>query len=228
MANGIIIPPAGTPAPADTTTTPPATTGTTTTAAPTQAVPESDPQWLTKRLAQERAKGEAAALKAAGFQTPDEAKAAAAAAKTAADASKTAEQRALEAEQRATTLAAENERQKAAVTEYAARMLVGLTAEQQAVVKDLAGDDPAKQVQTITKLAPTWAAQTAATTTTTPTATAPAAGTRPATTAPAAGAPSGATPAPADARSTYESMRTTNPFAAAQYGDRNPKVYDPK
>ena len=95
-------------------------------------------------------------------------------------------------------------------------MMAGLTAEQQSAVKTVAGDDPAKQLQTIGVLAPTWAAA------------APAGAAPGATTAPPAGAPNGTTPPPADARGQYESVRAQNPFAAATFGAANPGVYEPR
>jgi hypothetical protein len=181
---------------------------------------QADPAWLTSRLARERAKGASTALAAAGFASEADAKAAAEAAKTLADSKKTAETRAIELSQTAASEKARADGLFAIATEHAARMMFGLTPEQQAAVHAVAGDDPAQQLRTIGALSPTWAKPAPAAPVTTPAA--------PVTTAPAGGAPSGTLPAPTDARGVYEATRSQNPFAAAMLGAANPKVYTPK
>jgi hypothetical protein len=94
-------------------------------------------------------------------------------------------------------------------------MLGVLTAEQQAAVKAIAGEDPAKQLQAITALGPTWSSTPA-----------PAA---PANTAPPPGPPGAEPHSPPDHRAVYESERAKNPFAAAAYGLRNSsEVFKPR
>lgn len=179
-----------------------------------------DPAWLKGRLDRERAKGANEALSAAGFATTDEAKAAGAAAKAAADANKTAEQRATEANALATTEKQRADTALAAVKEHAARQIGALTAEQQAAVKAVAGDDSVMQLRTIDALRPTW-----------PTPATPAAGGETVvapTTAPSGGAPNGSAPAPANARTQYEALRASNPFEAAAFAQTHPEVYEPK
>jgi hypothetical protein len=187
------------------------------------AAPETaDPKWLTQRLDRERAKGAATALAAAGFANEAEAKAAAVSAKAAIDANKSAETRAAELAGLHSSEKARADSLQAIATEHAARMMVGLTPEQQAAVHAVAGDDPAKQLQTIGALAPTWVKPAA------PVAPAPVVPAPAVTTAPAGGAPSGVLPAPTDARGIYEATRSKNPFAAAILGVANPQVYTPK
>ena len=208
----------GTPAPGATTTTAPVAPAAPAPGTPPAPAPGTeptvDPNWLKPRLERERK----AALRAAGFESEADAKAAADAQRAAADAKKTAEQRATELTSQAASEKARADGLLAVATEHAARMMVGLTAEQQAAVKAIAGDDPAKQLSAIGALTPTWAKQSPTTTTTE----------KPATTAPAATAPNGTTPAPTDPRGVYESQRSQNPFAAASFGMANPQVYTPK
>lgn len=186
------------------------------------APPAEDPNWLKPRLERERNAGIKQVLKDAGFESIEDAKAAATAAKAAADANKTATQKATELASQLTSQTARADALSAIATEHAARMMVGLTAEQQAAVKSLAGDDPAKQLATIGALAPTWGKAAADAATKAATAAAATA-----TTAPAGGAPNGTAPPPATARAVYEQQRAENPFAAAAFGAANPQVYTP-
>lgn len=211
------------PAPAAPAVTPPAPAAV--------APPETaDPAWLTQRLARERAKGESAALTAAGFTSPADAKAAAVAAKAALDATKSAETRAAELQQTVASEKARADSLTAVATEHAARMMFGLTPEQQAAVRAVAGEDPARQLQTIGALSPTWV-KPAAPVVAAPVVAAPVTPAAPApavSTAPAGGAPNGTLPAPSDLRGSYESARSSNPFAAARFGLANATVYTPK
>lgn len=198
-------------------------------AAPTPAPPSAvtdpaDPTWLKPRLERERLAG----LRAAGFASEAEAKAAGDALKAKADADKTADQRAREATE---ALAAEKARVASlsgTMTEYAARMMVGLTPEQTAAVQSIAGDDPQKQVAAITALAPTWAKAQSDAAAAAAAAAPPPAAPLPSTTAPAAGAPGGVVPPPSDVKGQYAQIRSSNPFAAASFGNANPDVYTPK
>lgn len=191
--------------------------------ASTAAEQIADPSWLKSRLDRERAKGASEALHQIGVGSADEAKTAVAAAKMAADAKKSAEERAIEAGKTAESEKARADKLHAIATEHAARMMVGLTAEQQAAVKSLAGEDPAQQLHAIHALTPTWGKAS-----TTAEKGSVAAGAATATTAPPASAPSGVVPPATEPRAVYDASRTKNPFAAAHYGAKNPQVYDPK
>lgn len=188
-----------------------------------------EPDWLNGRIAQAKnsaaAEARAALLAEIGASSLDEAKAIAAAAKVKADAEKSAETRAAELKAKLESEQTASAEQLAVVREHAGRMMIGLSAEQQAAVKAIAGDDPVKQLRTIGALTPTWAAK-AADTSAASTATSTAVATAPATTAPPASAPIGAAPPTSpSARAQYESLRSVNPFAAAFYGANNPEAY---
>lgn len=210
----------------------PAATETTVHTPPAAAAPVpnvGDPEWLPKRIEQAKKNAEADILKAIGVANVDEAKAMAAAVKAKADADKTAETRAAELSAKLDAESKSKDSTLAVVKEHAARMLIGLTPEQKTAVAALAGDDPVKTLQTITALAPTWAAaESAKAAADKATEEAAKAAAKPATTAAPAAAPNGKTPASPDARGTYEQMRTNNPFAAAFYGAQNPDAYRPK
>jgi hypothetical protein len=173
-----------------------------------QAQPDGEPKWLPERLDRERR----AALKAAGFESVDEARAAKAELDAKRNAQKTAEEKAADA---AAKLDAETKRAASlsdVVGEWAGRQMLGLTTEQQAAVKAIAGDDPAAQLKAITALQPTWNKPAPAAPTAPATPPAPLA-----TTVPAGGAPPAATTSEPNHKATYESMKDVNPFAAAAY-----------
>lgn len=178
--------------------------------------PQSPPGWLKARLERERLAG----LKAAGFDSEESAKAAADALKQKAEAEKTADQKAGEYKAKLDAEQAEKAKLEATVAEHAGRMLLGLTPEQQAAVKAIAGDDAGAQLRAIGALQPTWAkardAEAAAK---------PAPAPAPATTSPAPTAPNGTTTSPPDHRAVYAEMRSKNPFAAAQYAQQHPEAY---
>jgi hypothetical protein len=193
-------------------------------AAPAAPEDKSYP-WLPDRLAQSHRQGEKSgeerALATLGLTGADlgKAKAILDEAAKSAEANKSAEQRAADLAARLTTTQTEADRQAAIIKEHAARMLGVLEADHQKAVRDIAGDDPAKQLQTIHALTPIWAKQ----------APAPAVPVvvPPATTAPPPTAPGGAPgTSPPDHVATYGQLKTSNPFAAAAYGARNPSVYD--
>lgn len=192
-------PVAGNPAPAN----PPAPA-----VAPPAPAPEpadnNNPKWLSERLARH----EQHILKELGFATKEEAAAAKKAADEIAQAKKTQEERLAEAN---TSLAAERARiaeYEKTITARAAREMSTLSAERQAAVKALAGDDAAKQLNVIDALSATWGVA--------PVVPAPVA--PPANTAPSAGGPP---PPPANPQpnvlATYEALRESNPVKAASY-----------
>jgi hypothetical protein len=118
--------------------------------------PQGDPNWLKDRIAQAKRSAESEAqaklLKDLGVDNVEAAKARIAAAKAAEDASKTELQKVTE---RANALAAEAARATKLAEVVSARAgyeLASLTEAQQQAVKDLAGDDPAMQLQTIDRL----------------------------------------------------------------------------
>lgn len=191
-------------------------------AAPSAPASNEDPHWLKPRLEQAKA----SVLRELGVDDVEAAKKALADAKAKADAEKTAAEKAAEYKAKLDTEAAEKARLAATVAEHAARMLMGLTAEQQKAVKDIAGDDAAAQLRAIGALQPTWAAQRA-TQAAEAAAAAPAA-VAPATTSPAPSAPNGAVTSPPDHRAIYVELRRSNPFAAAAYAEQHPEAYAAK
>ena len=181
---------------------------------PPEAKQESDTKWLNERIAQAKASAEQGLLKSLGVPSVDAAKAAIKAAQEKADAEKSAETRATELKAKADQLEAQSSSQLKVISEYAARQMIGLTAEQQAAVKAVAGDDPGQQLHAIQALAPTWAKaqeeqKVDLVSNTAPKPNAP---------------PDGKQSAP-NARDTYETMKRTNPFAAAAYAEANPDAY---
>jgi hypothetical protein len=106
---------------------------------------------------------------------------------------------------------------EAAVTSRATREMGTLNTAQQAAVKAIAGDDPARQLQTIDALAPTWAAAPAAPVT--PRATPPAPPIpAPANSGPANPAPPAPNPNPqSNVLATYQELEQRNPMLAANY-----------
>lgn len=193
-------------------------------AAAPPVVSDLPPEALKARLEREASHARAETLKALGFATEDDAKAAAAELAKRREDAKTADTKAAEAAQRATVAEAEAAKHKATVTEMASRMMVGLSEEQTKAVKDLAGDDPGQQIRTIQTLQPLWAKAAAPAAP----ATAPAAKVAPASTSAAGNQPGDGANAPVNQRAVYEATRETNPFAAAIHGAKHPDVYVPK
>jgi hypothetical protein len=171
---------------------------------PAPAQSEQEPTWLKPRLEQAERAAERKVLERLGVTDIDAASKAIQAAKAVEEANKSAEQKAAELAAKLTAQQTEAERLAAVTREHAGRMLGVLTAEQQAAVKAIAGEDPAKQLQAITALGPTWSSTPAP----------PA----PVNTAPPAGPPAAEPNSPPDHRAVYESERAKNPFAAAAYG----------
>lgn len=199
-----------------TATAPPTPPATPAPAAPPPPAPKpadeanDKPPWLDARL--EQAKH--SILKELGITDVDEGKRIVAAHAAKAEAEKTAEQRAAEMKAKAEQYEAQSAARLRTIAEYAARQMVGLTAEQQGAVKAIAGDDAEQQLKTIAALAPTWA-KSQSTQQPPP----------PANSAPPPNAPPGTTASPTNARSLYEATRNTNPFLAAIFGQANPDAY---
>ena len=205
-------------------------------AAPAATDPQTDPDWLNKRI--ERAKTSAGTAEQArifkelGVTNLDEAKAKVTAAKTAEDALKTKEQRLTEENATLKTTAAEAEELRAVVAERATLEMGQLSEAQQAAIRAMpgVGDKPAAQLKAINSLraggfiatTPVTAQQAAASAGVPAPAAAPAA--RPAVAAPAsttaaAGAPAPATVTSPDRKAEYAGLLKTNPMQAAVYAD---------
>ncbi len=192
-------------------------------AQPAPTAPLEDPSWLKDRLERATAAAEKAVLAKLGISDTEKAKAALEAAKIAEEANKSAEQKAAEYAAQLTSERARSEKLMAVATEHSARMMAGLSAEQQAAVRAIAGDDPATQLRTIGALTPTWAKSAAEVQA------AVEAATPPATTAPPPNAPAPTSAgSPPDHRAVYAQMKSTNPFESAAYALSNPSVYDTK
>ena len=165
---------------------------------------DKDPPWLPGRLDRERKK----LLSDLGIENPDDAKAAIKAYRDEQDRAKSEVQKLTE---RATTLEAKAKRVdelEEAVRASADAELATLTDVQREAVRDIAGDDPAKVLRAIKRLAPTWAGS----------ANAPAPP-PPANTAPPRDAPNGddGTESPPDHKARYAQLRRDNPVLAAYY-----------
>jgi len=175
-----------------------------------KAESEEKPAWLDERLARARDAAKKEAWKELGFESPEDAKKAGEERVAAREVKKTESQKRADAE---TALAAEQAKTKQmaeALSVLAKGQMAALNDVQKAAVAGIAGDDPAKQINAIEALRPTWGG-----------AAAPAA---PATqdTAPGRTAPKdgGAAP-PADPKAVYESLKASNPIVAARYALEN-------
>lgn len=196
--------------------------------AATSAAPP-DPVWLKSRLDREHEKATRDLLAKTGFATVEEAAVASKLAREHAQASMTADEKAKAAETALSNEKARADQALAFATEHAARMMIGLTPEQQEAVRAIAGDDPVRQGRTILQLAPTWAkAEAAQIVAAAGTVVAPVVPIIAPTTAPANAAPNGTVPTPGDPRQQYEAARKTNPFEAAAFGQANPSIFVPK
>lgn len=214
----------GTPAPNPAPTTPAAPAQTAPAAAPTEpdqsppAATQQAPDWLPERLARAAEQERQKLLSELGVDDPEMAKAAIAAAKEAAEKEKTTQQRLGETSEQLKKHKTEAERLLSVTKEWAARQMVGLTDEQRAAVEKLAGEDPAKQLEAITALTPTWAAAgpgpKAPAEPKPPT---PATGTAPPPTAPAGTDPG----SPPDHKAIHAELQKTNPFLAAEYAQQH-------
>lgn len=181
--------------------------------APSPSPENQEPAWLKPRLEQAERAAERKVLERLGVTDVDTATKAIATAKAAEEANKTAEQRAAELQAQLTATKSEAERLAATAKDQATQMMAVLSPEQQVAVKAIAGEDPARQLSTISALAQTWAKQEPA---------------KPVSTMPVGGPPSDPT-SPPDHRSQYASLRSTgNPFEAAAYALAHPEVFEPR
>jgi hypothetical protein len=180
-----------------------------------------DPAWLAPRLdAAERA-----ALRKAGFETPEEARAAADAIKAQKESQKSLETKLAEAQAIQEKLKGRSDAIATLLNEQVADSFAGLTEAQKTAVRLQAADDaPAedrlkaiRQVKALTAALSQAAPQTAAPPATAAAQPAPAVA-PPANTAPGRTAPSGEATSPPNHRAVYEQLQQTNPFQAAQYG----------
>jgi hypothetical protein len=174
---------------------------------------EPKPSWLDSRLERERKSVRESVLKELGIDSIDAAKQAIAEARAKAEAEKSAEEKRIEAER---NLAEARKREEAllrSVTAHAEAEMKKLSEAQQAAVKAVAGDDPAKQLETIAALAPTWAVNVSA----------PA---RVPDTAPAPNAPAPSSTPTINHRATYLELKKTNPILAARYAANHPEAYE--
>lgn len=184
----------------------------------------NEPAWAKTRLTRAEQKGRASLLRDLGVEDPEVLKQALADRNARIEAEKTAAQKAADEKARADKLAAERDELHAAVVVQATSELARLTEAQRAAVVDLAGDNPAKQITTIAKLRPTWAAAPPPSNTAPP-ATAqteppkPAPLPPPANTAPAGNAPPPRAPESTDHLAVFESIK--NPITQAAYYERN-------
>lgn len=185
-----------------------------TNSAPAAVATDEQPSWLAPRLARERAQATAQALKDAGFDSPEDAKAAGEERKAEREAKKSVTQRNVELE---ATLKANNE----AMSAYARGQLATLNDVQRAAVAAVAGDDPAKQLLTIEALKPSWAGAAV------PAATA--VKEAPKDTAPAHSAPkdTGHSASPPDLKAIHADLKAVNPVAAARFAIEN-RLFDNK
>lgn len=167
------------------------------------------------------ADAQATLLKDLGVDSLDVAKARISAHKTAEEAGKTEAQRTADKIKELEPLANEAKAAKATFARIATGQMVQLSEAQQAAVKAVAGDDPARQLDVIEALRPTWAAAT--------TPVPPPAGTPPgreplplpASTSAAGGSPPPANPGAVDHKAIYAELREKNPMLAAQYALRH-------
>lgn len=180
------------------------------------------PEWLDGRLAEATqsgvkkglTEGKTELLKELGFASLEEAKKSAEEAAAAREAKKSAAQKAAEAEASLKTLNERLEANSRALVGYAQAELQKLSDAQRKAVTDVAGDDPALQLKTITALSPTWASAAAPA--------AAAAQDKPKDTLPAPSAPKdgGNAPAP-DLKAIYNEWKDRNPVWAARFAEAN-------
>jgi hypothetical protein len=198
-------------------------------AAPIVATPDLSPSWLPERLSRAEEQARAKLLQDLGVTDLEKGKAAIAAAAKAEEEAKSTGQKLGETAKERDTFKSEAERLRVVTAEWAGRQMMGLTAEQQAAVKAIAGDDAAAQLKAITALTPTWgkAAPLPGSAPVAP----PAAPPTPATgTAPPPTAPGSTTISQQSPREVHAALAKNNPFAAAEFAMANLReVYpDPK
>lgn len=212
-------------------------------AAPSSQPDDKDPPWLPERLARAQKsatkegeeKGRKALLAELGIDDPEVVKKLVVDKKRRDEEQKSLEQKFAEREAKLAEYDAKLKQYHAATASLANEQLAALPEDRKAVVLKLAGDDPAKQLETIATLRPTWAALTqtqdqrqqsqdmpqgSSAPTAQPPQVAPAKPAAP--TGPAANAPSPAgTHIVANHLETYEYLLQHNPFVAADYYQAN-------
>lgn len=175
-------------------------------AAPAPVADDKEPSWLAERLERERTKTTKKILDDIGAPDAKTAKDRLDAHKALEESKKTDDQRLREAAARVDPLTQENTRYVETIKSIAADQLGALSAEHQATVKSLAGEDPSKQIETIRTLRAGGLLAKGA---------APLAA--PASTAAPKGAPAAAPTSSTDHLRTYEQLQGQNPMRAAQY-----------
>lgn len=186
-------------------------------AAPPAADPNAEPAWLKPRLERERESAQRQILAELGVTDAKDAKASIESLKKLQDAQKTEEQRLRDANARIPTLESENAALKAAVSATAAETMGALTDIQKSAVLAIAGEDPAKQIATVASMRK--AGMLTAPAVSVPAA--PAAVPPPASTSAAPAPPPSGGISPPNHLLTWQEMRKTNPFLAAQYRIRH-------
>lgn len=172
--------------------------------------PEEKPSWLDARLERERR----SLLKELGIDSVESARKDFDELKAAREAKKTDAQKAAETETSLKAATARLDEMQRALVGHAKDELSKLTEPQRNAVVAVAGDDPAKQLSTITALRSTWTSAAA-------TPAAPVAQT-PKDTAPLPSAPKeGGKESPPDSKAVYAELKKTNPVLAARYAFAN-------
>jgi hypothetical protein len=171
-----------------------------------KAKPDGDPEWLSPRLERERKQ----LLKELGIDNPEDAKAALKAYREEQDRQKSEVQKLTERNIALEAKAKRAEELEEAIKASADAEMASLSADQREAVSDIAGDDPAKVLRAIKRLAPTWAVAPKAPA-------APAAA--PTDTAPPRDAPNGdrGTESQPDHKARYQQLKSENPVQAAYY-----------
>lgn len=173
--------------------------------APQNASDDKDPPWLSGRLDRHAKQ----ILKDLGIDNPEDAKAALKAYREEQERKKSDIQRLTEENAALAAKAKRAEELEQAVKTSADAEMASLTVEQREAVIDIAGDDPAKQLRAIKRLAPTWSRPAPAAPSPTPVS----------NTAPGRDAPNGdtGTESPPDHKARYAQLKKENPVAAAYY-----------
>lgn len=184
-------------------------------AAPPAVLQTQEPNWLPDRLARAADAQDKKRLQELGVASFDELGKLVKVAKDAAESTKSLTDKYADAAKTVTVQAQQLDEVNAVIKARAESEFASLTAEQQAAVTALAGDNHAARLKAITALSPTWVKPAVVTS---ETKTVPA----PANTSPNVQKPTTTPPAPPAADdaaklSTYENLQKTNPVAAAGY-----------
>lgn len=177
--------------------------------------PGKEPNWFEKRIEQATKSAASEVLKSLGVESLDAAK------ERLSELQKLKDEQLTEQERTAKQLEElKPQAQRAVALEkslsgYAEQAVSKLTAEQAEAVKGIAGDDPARILDTITKLTPTWKAAAPA---------APEAKPEPKDTAPQGGPPEAGNQSPVDYSAEYERLKKTNPFEASDLLRAHPEI----